>query len=144
MNKICFKCQIELPLELFYKHSQMKDGHLNKCIKCTKTDVRIHYRNNVEKISNYDKERGLKQERKEAKAGYYRTYRKKNFQKYKARSILNQAVRDGKLIRQPCVKCQNEKSEGHHEDYSKPLEVIWVCQRCHRKEHHPDIYSVIS
>ena len=42
-TKICFKCGRELPLSHFYKHRQMKDGHLNKCIDCTKIDTYKRY-----------------------------------------------------------------------------------------------------
>lgn len=36
--KNCFKCNIAKPLDKFYKHKGMQDGHLNKCIECTKKD----------------------------------------------------------------------------------------------------------
>lgn len=53
----------------------------------------------------------------------------------KARSDLNHAVRDGKIIRMPCEVCGNEKSEAHHEDHSKPLDVIWLCDKHHHEAH---------
>lgn len=39
-KKICFKCNTEKQLRDFYKHPQMKDGHMNKCIECTKKDTK--------------------------------------------------------------------------------------------------------
>jgi arylamine N-acetyltransferase len=38
--KICFKCGNEKELSEYYKHAQMKDGHLNKCKVCTKKDAK--------------------------------------------------------------------------------------------------------
>lgn len=56
-------------------------------------------------------------------------------EKYYARRALRRAVKSGKLIRQPCENCGEPKSHGHHPDYSKPLEVIWLCDPCHRAVH---------
>ena len=39
-TKVCFKCEIEQPITEFYKHSQMKEGHFNKCKTCTRKDTR--------------------------------------------------------------------------------------------------------
>ena len=66
-----------------------------------------------------------------------RTYRSKPENKVKiaARSKLRDAVKRGKIIRMPCEVCGEARSHGHHEDYSKPLEVRWLCSKCHGKEH---------
>ena len=39
-EKKCFKCEHILPIKKFYTHKKMPDGHLNKCIECTKIDVK--------------------------------------------------------------------------------------------------------
>jgi hypothetical protein len=44
MEKKCFKCGEIKSLNDFYKHNGMKDGHLNKCISCTKSDVHSYYK----------------------------------------------------------------------------------------------------
>lgn len=57
-------------------------------------------------------------------------------QKRRARGMVHRAVRDGVLSRQPCGVCGVERTEAHHEDYSKPLEVRWLCKRHHEEAHH--------
>ena len=52
-----------------------------------------------------------------------------------AYNTLKCAIERGEIIRPDnCSRC-NIKSDiiGHHEDYSRPLEVIWLCYKCHRK-----------
>jgi hypothetical protein len=53
----------------------------------------------------------------------------------RARSLVARAIRRGELKREPCVKCGKPKTEGHHEDYAKPLEVIWLCRLHHSWVH---------
>lgn len=69
-----------------------------------------------------------------------RIYKEKKIkpQIYKARNALNNAVKSGKIIRNPCKKCGSKKVDAHHPDYSKPLKVIWLCRSCHAKEHLKD------
>ena len=59
--KTCFKCKINKNLESFYKHSEMADGHLNKCINCAKKDALKHRNNNLSKVAAYDINRPKKE-----------------------------------------------------------------------------------
>lgn len=58
-------------------------------------------------------------------------------QRFKAnsRSYSNTYQNRGLLIKQPCVICGEIKAEKHHEDYSKPLAVDWICRPCHLEYH---------
>jgi hypothetical protein len=55
--------------------------------------------------------------------------------KANARAYLNVYVKRGQVVKQPCCVCGSEKSQAHHDDYSKPLEVRWYC-RLHHNEFH--------
>lgn len=128
--KVCFKCGQYLPLDRFYRHKRMADGHLNKCIDCTKKDA-INYRLlNIDRIRNYDRNRGNRQTIEQV-----REYRKKNPNKYKATCMVNNAIRDGKLFMEPCQICGCEKTHAHHDDYMKPLNVRWLCAIHHKSWH---------
>jgi len=56
---------------------------------------------------------------------------------YKARQAVARAVKSGRLVRPDfCSRCDVScKPEGHHHDYSKPLEVEWLCDDCHEDKH---------
>ena len=60
--------------------------------------------------------------------------------KNKAHAAVAKAIREGKLVRLPCEKCGNRKSLAHHTDYSKQLEVMWLCAMCHREWHRENGY----
>lgn len=51
-----------------------------------------------------------------------------------ARSITQRAIKEGKLVPQPCEVCGSPLTEAHHTDYNKPLDVRWLC-----KQHHSNI-----
>lgn len=48
-----------------------------------------------------------------------------------AQKLVNQAIQKGELVRQPCQHCGKPKTEAHHVDYSKPLDVQWLCKKHH-------------
>ncbi len=150
--KTCFKCQRELPLSGFYKHKQMADGHLNKCKKCTKKDAYQYRQDNLERIKKYDRNRPNAAERngkfkcaekerlkdpdaRKRRAEIKKRWIENNVIKRAAHIIAGNAVRDGKLIKQPCEVCGEVKVEAHHPDYEKPLGVNWLCTSCHVEIH---------
>lgn len=55
--------------------------------------------------------------------------------RHKARWQVRRAIASGKLVRQPCEVCGTQPAHGHHDDYSKPLDVRWLCP-VHHREHH--------
>lgn len=52
-----------------------------------------------------------------------------------ARLAAAAALARGEIARQPCIKCGTRIAEMHHQDYSKPLDIEWLCRRCHQAEH---------
>jgi hypothetical protein len=70
-----------------------------------------------------------------AKVGPHRIVSGPEVIKRNARALANVALRRGKIQRQPCRDCGATKAEKHHPDYSKPLDIIWLCRDCHMTEH---------
>jgi hypothetical protein len=52
-----------------------------------------------------------------------------------ARSRIAMAIANGTLTRQPCEECGEPRGEAHHEDYSKPMDVRWLCRTHHMRLH---------
>ena len=132
--KTCFKCNTVKSLDQFYRHPRMADEHLNKCKACTRADVRQH-RNNPKfrpKVLAYDRARGCRQGPE-----YLAAYRDKFPEKQAAHNAINNAVRDGRIEKPDrCSHCHEMgRVVGHHPDYSKPLEVVWLCDPCHLNLH---------
>lgn len=129
--KTCFKCGRRLESTEFYAHPRMKDGHLGKCKDCTKRDVRARYWERHEERLAYDRRRSRSPERRQA----ITTYRKQNPAKVRAQILLHNAVARGKIARQPCERCGAPRADAHHEDYTKPLDMRWLCRMHHRQRH---------
>jgi hypothetical protein len=150
MDKRCFRCLCVKPVEEFYKHSAMGDGRLNKCKECTKNDVKRHRLENIERIRAYDNMRASMPHRVAARKEYAATpegraahqralkaYRLRYPERYAARVAFGNAVRDGRVKPWPACavpEC-NGKPEGHHPDYGRPLDVVWLCNQHHREAH---------
>ncbi len=131
--KVCFKCGLQKSIEDFYVHPRMADGRLGKCKECTKIDVR----NRPKALTRaYDRRRAQTPERRAALLRQQSRQRAAHPEKFRARSAVSSAIRRGALARQPCRDCGSTVDvEGHHPDYSKPLDVVWLCDPCHHTEH---------
>lgn len=72
---------------------------------------------------------------KDIRREYERRRKEKHPDKIIARKKINHEIRKGRINRGVCEKCGKEKAEAHHEDYSQPLKVIWLCTEHHRELH---------
>ena len=83
--------------------------------------------------------RELLRERRANEPGYSTSknarYNAANREKYLARKAVARAIAAGKLVRQPCCRCGSAQAEAHHEDYSRPLDVVWLCHPHHVGRH---------
>lgn len=121
--KICYRCKIEKSSKEFSKDKTNSDGLQGWCKECS-SQYKLKHRNRT-----WDKAHPAKCREYKAK------YEKRNPLKYNAHRALNKAIKKGILIRLPCEQCGESKAEGHHPDYHKPLEVIWLCHKCHVELH---------
>ena len=140
--KKCSKCLVDKELVDFYNQKETSDGKKSWCKECMKRLRREYYSSHREDSLSYSKRyveknpemrQKWKSDNKDKVTQQAQQYRRDNPEKVKAHSILNRAVKSGKVIRPDyCEDCFGEgKIEGHHEDYSKPLEVRWLCKNCH-------------
>lgn len=58
-----------------------------------------------------------------------------NRHKLRAHAALRVALRRGEIKRGRCAVCGSFRVDGHHPDYSKPLEVVWLCRKHHQQLH---------
>ena len=73
-----------------------------------------------------------------SKAQRNRDWEQRSPERYRAHIAVRIALQKGILFRPDyCTTCgrKDVRIVGHHEDYSEPLEVIWMCDGCHNRHH---------
>lgn len=132
----CYTCKTEKPFDHFPKNEK-------RCRPCLAEKYKRWALKNPDKrrainlkYSRTDKGRANSR-RVGAK---YRsvTQRLRDKIKVNAAAKLSYHVRVGNVKRGPCSKCGDQNTIGHHHDYSKPLDVIWLCPRHHAEVHAND------
>jgi len=96
-----------------------------------------YYEENKDRILEQKKEYDQRPETKQKRIDYNRKYRQKpdNALQKRAHKKVENAIKFGKIQRQPCEVCGNPNSQAHHDDYNKPMVVRWLCQPHHREAH---------
>jgi len=61
-----------------------------------------------------------------------------------ARNYARVYLLRGKIERKPCENCGDPVAQMHHEDYDKPLEVRWLCRKCHVKHHADEAAAIMA
>ena len=122
-TKTCSSCYETKPTDQFYRSAVNVDGYYGICKDCQK-----------EKATNNRKNKNLLSY--EQVAQHKKFWLPDNRLKRKAHQAVGYAIASKKMIRQPCEKCgTNENVVAHHEDYTKPLDVVWLCKKHHRERH---------
>jgi len=161
--KKCSKCKTTKELSKFHRHKRYQDGRNTSCSICEKIYA-IEYRKNNKKLivrrarEYYIKNRGrilekfrkfrqenlnsvresyrdCYKEKRDTKLKNMREYSIANPGKVLARSKVQIAIKNGSLKRLSCEVCGNPRSHAHHDDYSKPLDVRFLCARHHGEVH---------
>lgn len=142
--KTCKTCGIAKDITEFYSNASKNGRRETECKGCSNIRCRERYQKRRDEYCRQKKE--YYQENKGRLKIYHREYQRLtgkahyalNKEKYIARAKVYYAVKTGKLIRpSKCSSCRADKSvDGHHDDYMKALDVIWLCKDCHETRHH--------
>ena len=146
-NKHCSRCGLDKPLQDFNKNKAQRSGFQRFCRECQRAVKHVYLSKFESRLLEWHTrrrwyyERGGKEiVRRNVKAFLKRSGYSAWHDPLKARAwnITKNEIRQGRLVRQPCEQCGNsEKIHAHHDDYTKPLEIRWLCAPCHHRHHHP-------
>jgi hypothetical protein len=148
-RKACSRCSEVRPLTEFHADRRAPDGKRSECKACTQASVKRWRESNSDahRAADARYKAGLPGEVKRAWSRSYlqrhpdrraeqrRRFRREHPDKARAHNALNKAVQEGRLQRPAaCQWCgAGGRIEGSHRDYSRPLEVLWLCVSCHRR-----------
>ena len=143
--RACPKCGKE--------NAEFYEGVPSRCKDCHKTAIHAARQARAEYYREYDRLRASNPERialRQSVAKRRRSdpelhavdvergkaWQERNRLKRQAHIIVGNAIKDGTLEVKPCERCGFALGiQAHHEAYSKPLDVTWLCTKCHGERH---------
>lgn len=133
--KTCAACKRCLPTSAFNKRSGKKIGIQSNCRECDAVNQAAIYWQDPETARVARRRYQSEFVARNGNPGL--NYKTRFPLKRAAHNAINLQIKLGKLIRpSQCEACINgHRIEAHHDDYTKPLEVMWLCTRCHRARH---------
>lgn len=153
-TKVCSRCNTEKPLTEFSPRNDTKSGYHSHCKVCRNGHSREVYHDDLDQSRTYGRDKQKRLRRTSDKSlETRRRWRKRNHdkvmaenmkrrtvhpEKYSAHLKVWYAVKTGKLphvTKLTCADCGKPAQNYHHEDYSKPLDVVPLCRYCHAARH---------
>ena len=140
----CKQCQMEKDATAFYASNK------TRCKECIRASVRANRLDKIDYYRAFDRARGSQPHRVAARKEYQRTpafaesheaavkrWGARHPERKKASTAVHRAIRDGKLIPWPVCAIPDccGKPHAHHPDYSRPLDVVWLCDKHHKEVH---------
>ncbi len=144
-TKICYTCKEKKSTSDFSSNKCSPDGYRYQCKLCSKK-YRERWLKTIKGqeflIRDRQRWKDYYQENKKKVNDRVYTYQTKQKEtpigelKFRAGQLIRYLKRKGKIISNPCCICGDENTQGHHPDYSKPLEVAWLCSKHHKEVHY--------
>jgi hypothetical protein len=142
--KDCSLCGVRKELSEFHKNNALSDGLTSRCKVCIKgyqakradklrENKPSDWKKKTQDMKTYHRE--WKDKRPQYNTIKTKEWYEKNKDRMKVKYAVKYALKTGKLVKTPCVICGDENVEGHHPDYSLPLDVVWLCKKHHKEIH---------
>lgn len=153
MDRVCDRCNLAKSVGDFHWTKERAEPR-KICKECHRKACRENYAANRTRILEQHKQRAslpevrerqneiarknrhLPHNRKRVRK-YCDLYNERHPEKYAAKLAVRWAIKRGDIVRPDrCGKCATiGQVQAHHHDYTKPLDVEWLCQKCHTTEH---------
>ncbi|MPV69414.1 hypothetical protein [Burkholderia sp. BE17] len=137
----CGRCSVFKPESDFYIDGKTAAGVSSQCRTChMEGSLRTRNPDNARSLNANYMRRARAADPEKFRARDRESAQQKRIlypEKILARQSLNNAVKRGDVVRPDvCEQCGISTAvAAHHDDYSRPLQVRWLCRACHGKEH---------